>query len=986
MPLFPAALELSNLDGTDGFSLNGQNIDDFSGRAVSGAGDINNDGIDDFVIGAYLADPNGTPSSGISYVVFGSSTNPVSLDLSALDGTNGFAINGNNADDRLGTAVSDIGDVNADGIDDLLISASKAEAPSVNAGKSYVIFGSSTGFGSSFDISTLNGTNGFALEGISGADQSGLSVSGAGDINNDSVNDLIIGTPFADIDGNTSTGESYVVFGSSALNSDVALSGLDGSNGFKINGIGALSRSGFSVSEAGDINADGIDDVIVGAPLTDSNGAQSGASYVVFGSSQGFSSEVELSDLNGLNGFVLNGVDADDRTGFGVSGLGDINGDGIDDLAVGAYNADAPGVSNAGETYVVFGSSSFNAATESVFELSSLDGTNGFVIAGVNRDDKSGRVVSSAGDVNGDGVNDLLIGADLADPNGSSSGESYVVFGNSSTAGFGSRLELSNLNGVDGFTLKGSSGSRAGRSLSGAGDVNGDGLDDLVIGAYRTNVNGVDDAGQSYIIFGVSNSPTENDDIIDGIPGVDNNIDALAGDDVIRSADGNDTLVGNTGDDRVYGNDGDDTIDGNDGKDKLYGGAGIDTIRGGKGNDFLSGGEGGDGLNGGEGNDIIGGNEGDDFLNGDAGNDVILGHAGEDIISGGDGNDRMYGNEGNDTINGDDGADLIRGNEGNDTINGGNDNDRLYGNEDNDMLFGDGGSDLLNGGSGSDELNGGEGDDRLYGSDGDDTLNGGAGKDTLRGNSGIDTLSGGDGQDLLDGGSDADILNGDGGDDILKGGLGNDELYGGEDNDRLFGNVGDDTLNGDAGNDKLYGNSGIDILNGGSGNDTVKGGSDDDALNGDAGNDFLYGESGNDTLNGGADDDILFGGAGNDVLTGGEGSDRIYGGAGDDTLTGGGANSNAAQIDTLSGEAGQDTYIIDDKYATFGDADYAVIRTFSRTEDTIRLSNSGTYTLGKTSGAIAGGTGIYNNGDLVAVIKSFGVASVDLGADYFTFE
>ena len=290
-----------------------------------------------------------------------------------------------------------------------------------------------------FELSSLDGNNGFVLNGITANDRSGRSVSGAGDINGDGVDDLIIGASYADPNASNS-GESYVVFGSSSgFASSLELSALTGGNGFVLNGIDESDFSGWSVSGAGDINGDGMDDLIIAAAFASPNGNSSGESCVVFGSSNGFASSLELSALTGGNGFVLNGVTADDFSGFSASGAGDINGDGVDDLIIGAYGAD-PNESLSGENYVVFGASSGFAAS---LELSALDGSNGFVLNGIALNDFSGVSVSGAGDINGDGVDDLIIGADHAEPNGINSGESYVVFGASS--GFASSLELSAL-------------------------------------------------------------------------------------------------------------------------------------------------------------------------------------------------------------------------------------------------------------------------------------------------------------------------------------------------------------------------------------------------------------------------------------------------------------------------------------------------------------------------------------------------------------
>ena len=127
------------------------------------------------------------------------------------------------------------------------------------------------------------------------------------------------------------------------------LNTLDGTNGFVINGINAGDVSGRSVSGAGDVNGDGIDDLIDGAPREGAS-ESFGESYVVLRSNSGFSSSLDLSTLNGSNGFVVNGINNYDYSGSSVSGAGDVNGDGIDDLIIGAYRFD-----EAGESYVVFG-------------------------------------------------------------------------------------------------------------------------------------------------------------------------------------------------------------------------------------------------------------------------------------------------------------------------------------------------------------------------------------------------------------------------------------------------------------------------------------------------------------------------------------------------------------------------------------------------------------------------------------------------------
>jgi hypothetical protein len=271
------------------------------------------------------------------------------------------------------------------------------------------------------------------------------------------------------------------------------LSDLDGNNGFAIIGSSFLSGSD---SSAGDINGDGFDDLIIGASSASPNGQPyAGESYVVFGKKSGFGANFDLSFLDGNNGFVLNGIDAGDSSGFSVSSGGDINGDGIDDVVIGTRYGE--------ESYVVFGK---NGEFGASFNLSDLNGSNGFVLNGINADDKSRKSVSNAGDFNGDGIDDLIIGAyRTSDNDNFRAGESYIVFGKNGS--FGASVNLSDLNGSNGFALKDING-----DVSSAGDINGDGIDDLIIGAGGADPNEQRNAGESYVVFGFQIAATTNED------------------------------------------------------------------------------------------------------------------------------------------------------------------------------------------------------------------------------------------------------------------------------------------------------------------------------------------------------------------------------------------------------------------------------------------------------------------------------------------
>ena len=425
----PGLQDVSLTDlGDRGFRIRGAAAGDRAGHSVSGAGDINGDGLGDLLVGAVNADANNFADSGASYVIFGRAGTTEEVNLDQL-GDRGFRIRGAAIGDSTGRSVSGAGDVNGDGLADLIVGAPYADEIGFNSGASYVVLGRRVAEGlADVELASL-GDRGFRLRGAAAGDLAGRDVSGAGDVNGDGMDDLIVGATFADANG-TNSGASYVVFGRESAAGeldDVELANL-GALGFRIVGAAASHFAGGSISGAGDVNGDGLADIIVGSPFVDVNDEHAGASYVVFGlgGAEGLE-EVNLGDLGDRGFRIVGAAAAYDPLGFRVSGAGDVNGDGLADLIVGTPYPNVNGLAP-GASYVVFGKA---GAAEEV-NLDQL-GDRGFRMVGAAAYDFAGYSVSGAGDVNGDGLADLIVGASGADANGEDAGASYILFGTTNT-------------------------------------------------------------------------------------------------------------------------------------------------------------------------------------------------------------------------------------------------------------------------------------------------------------------------------------------------------------------------------------------------------------------------------------------------------------------------------------------------------------------------------------------------------------------------
>ena len=767
-------LDTSTLAPAHGFILEGEafqrgTASSALGSSVSGAGDINGDGIDDLILFTGSGGDFGLSRAGIVYgravtdgTQFGEAvTISVSVDasdsrnnetmtitegpapegsvvrrvvkISDLARADGFFLQAAGPSENFGASVSGAGDINGDGIEDLIVGTHENKDGGRDAGAAYIVYGQAGADGTQLgvrevvgadgmttlldaeasvpadaelvrrlvDVAKLSPATGFIIQG-EGSDSLGASVAGAGDINGDGIEDLIVGAPILsgsvypiggrthivygklDTDGDgTQFGEAVTISVSldtsipadpvpvtttitaeeapkgSVVRQVVDVAKLSPTDGFILQGDRRDDELGWSVSGAGDVNGDGLADLIVVAFSGDDGGNSAGEAYVIygkagngaqFGEAVTISVSVDTSDssnnetmtitegpapegsvvrqvldtttLAPADGFILQGDRAGDNLGQSVSGAGDINGDGLDDLIVGAAAGDDGG-NLAGEAYIVYGKAGTDgtqfgmavrlaadgtttitdgsmpdgSVVRQVLDTSSLAPSDGFILQGDAASDAFGRSVAVAGDVNGDGLADLIVGAYFGDDGGMDAGEAYIIYGKAGTDGtqFGMAVRLDSegvpitdgsapedsvlrqvldttgLAPTDGFILQGDAAlDWLGESVSGAGDINGDGFDDLIAGAREGDDGGMS-AGEAYVIYGGTHLG-----------------EVVSHDQTLAGAASEASLLGGAGDDRLeahadtevlYGGAGDDVLELADASfRRVDGGSGSDTL------------------------------------------------------------------------------------------------------------------------------------------------------------------------------------------------------------------------------------------------------------------------------------------------------------------------------------------------------------------------------------------------------------------------
>ena len=469
------------------------------GSSIACAGDVNGDGYSDILLGARYY---GQFYEGAVFVYHGSKD--------GVTGSYASLLKSNQANAWFGTAVASAGDVNGDGYSDIVIGCDWYDSGQTDEGAAFIYHGGAEGIGTKESLTLTNDKTGA---------QMGLSIASAGDVNADGYSDVIVGAPLFD-DGQVGEGVAFVYYGS--------IDGLTTNNNHKLNKGQANAYFGCSVAGAGDINGDGYDDVIVGAKNYSSGESEEGAVFIYYGANSGVDPNASPAGLqvnkasahlgftvsaagdvnrdgyadfiasaptytNAGNVFLyygssqpignpvgIQGPQNDKHFGEAIAAAGDVNGDGFADIIIGAWAA-SYGQQGEGAAYIYHGSSgAFNASPIKNLEINQNDANFGFSVA-------------SAGDINGDGYSDVIIGSRYYDYNESNEGAAFVYYGTtvgiSESSPAPTRLEANRTN------------AHFGLSVNSAGDVNGDGYSDVIVGAPNFT-NGETNEGNIYVFDG----------------------------------------------------------------------------------------------------------------------------------------------------------------------------------------------------------------------------------------------------------------------------------------------------------------------------------------------------------------------------------------------------------------------------------------------------------------------------------------------------
>ncbi|HMQ75146.1 MAG TPA: FG-GAP-like repeat-containing protein [Flavobacteriales bacterium] len=454
------------------------------GTSLSSAGDVNGDGYSDILVGVPVWS-NGQTGEGRVQLHYGSATGP----SAAISWS--FETNQLGANLGLGNSVATAGDVNGDGYSDIIVGAPYFDNGQTDEGRVYVFHGSATG---------LSATPDWTAEIDQANALFGFSVNCAGDVNGDGFSDVVVGA-YQYSNGNVNEGGVFVYHGSAT--------GLSATPNWTAEGNQTTAYFGRCVASAGDVNGDGFSDLIVGAPLFDNGQTNEGRAFIYHGSATGLAATAAR---------TIESNQASSQTGYAVSSAGDVNNDGYTDVAVG----------------IPFYTSSFANDGRVVIHLGSAAGVAAapaWTYDSPNNEAQLGKALACAGDANGDGFSDLIVGAPEHTIGEAQEGRIYTFFGNATTA-----------MSLDWQVESNQAGARQGTAVAGAGDVNGDGFSDVLVGIPEWD-NGQSNEGRARVYMGSAGSLTPaGPQIVTGSGGIYAHSVAAAGD--VNGDGRSDVIVG----------------------------------------------------------------------------------------------------------------------------------------------------------------------------------------------------------------------------------------------------------------------------------------------------------------------------------------------------------------------------------------------------------------------------------------------------------
>jgi len=403
-------IDLSSWGGN--FSAASPSPFDSFGYAIA-TGDVNGDGMEDIVAGAYYSDPFQQNAAGTVFIFFGTDYPSQQVDIDLSEENADIQIYGASSNDQCGKAIA-VGNINNDAFDDIIIASPFADVDAMeSAGKVYVIYG---GNNLQSEYFLQNQDHNSIIKGGNANDFIGVSLKAA-DLNNDNFADLIIGSPNADHPGAVNCGKTFIIFGSNSLNQEYDLS--QDEQDLTIIGENMNDNSA-SCLQVGNINNDQYNDLFIGAPQADPDGRNNaGKIYLIKGVENFTGSEILLSGSPDLTSTIL-GASIEGKTGNTIA-LGDINGDNNDDLIC----SDLSGNNFNGAVEIIFG----NVTLPQIIDLNS--GASDVTIVGAESGGRLGEKVYSSR-INSDGIDDIIIGIPEANTvNGNGSGILYIIYGNS---------------------------------------------------------------------------------------------------------------------------------------------------------------------------------------------------------------------------------------------------------------------------------------------------------------------------------------------------------------------------------------------------------------------------------------------------------------------------------------------------------------------------------------------------------------------------